>query len=157
MLQSWYSTGDPTQVLGLVLPSAVKQLRFRVRKPLEHCWEQPDHNSHSPQRTPWGWDGVRPLVFTRSSTSAGKDRKGLHCFMKIHALSWKGLGERRTSHVTSCELKSLFLSLTIVALTDVGMLLNCFYMISNWLEPWKTDTALSQRKEFSLIPFDPQH
>lgn len=80
MLQSWYSTGDPTQALGLVLPSAVEQLRFRVRKPLEHCWEQLDQVSHDPQRTPWGWDRVRPLVFTKSSTRAGKH---FICFVRI--------------------------------------------------------------------------
>ena len=72
MLQSWYSTGDPTQAFGLVLPSAIVQLRFLVRKPLEHCCEQLDHVSQDPQRAPWGWVRVRPLVFTKSSTRAGK-------------------------------------------------------------------------------------
>jgi hypothetical protein len=75
-LQSWYSTGDPLQALGLLLPSAEAQVRLRVRKPLAHSWEQVDHVSHGDHLVPPGCRSTGrpllppPLALTKSSTRA---------------------------------------------------------------------------------------
>lgn len=67
-LQSWYSTGEPLQATGALLPSGPVQDLRRVRYPLEQLCEHPDQESHEDQPGPPAprTSGVRSSSSTRS-------------------------------------------------------------------------------------------